>query len=217
MDEWASACDLLVLTAVRTSRPVILLGFSTGARLLFSCLEHLAQHGGEQALGLVESCFMVGAAVPADPVRWQAARQVVSHRLVNGYKRDDLILMLLFRANSLKVGKVAGLEVNQLHSPVFFASLSLHDMCRVCVRFALLNLFFSSFAESSSSSPSTRHRSRSRMCLVLKTSTWAKSALESWGTISIEQKLPRFLRRWGAGAMATLFAHRMYFKPITTV
>ena len=137
---------------------MILLGFSTGARLLFSCLEHLAQHGGEQALGLVESCFMVGAAVPADPVRWQAARQVVSHRLVNGYKRDDLILMLLFRANSLKVGKVAGLEVNQLHSPVFFASLSLHDMCRVCVRFALLNLFFSSFAESSSSSPSTRHR-----------------------------------------------------------
>eukprot|EP01048_Picozoa_sp_COSAG05_P006337 COSAG05_NODE_407_length_10145_cov_234.042604_4_plen_87_part_00 len=56
---------------------------------------------------------MVGAAVPADPVRWQAVRRVVSHRLVNGYKSDDLTLLLLFRANSLKVGKVAGLEVSR--------------------------------------------------------------------------------------------------------
>ena len=73
----------LLLAREHGHRPVTLLGFSTGARLLFSCLEALAD-AGPDAVGLVESAFIVGGAMNASPARWARCRSVVSHRLVNG-------------------------------------------------------------------------------------------------------------------------------------
>lgn len=106
-------------------RPVTLLGFSTGARVVLTCLEALAE-AGPDAVGLVESAFLVGGAISADPVRWSRCRPIVSHRLVNGFKEDDLVLALLFRANSLKAGSVAGLE------PVDVAGVENLDLSEIC-------------------------------------------------------------------------------------
>ena len=137
----------LLLAREHGHRPVTLLGFSTGARLLFSCLEALAD-AGPDAVGLVESAFIVGGAMNASPARWARCRSVVSHRLVNGtlctpthppchavlltqrrwagFKEDDLVLALLFRANSLKVGSVAGLQ------PVEVAGVENLDLSSIC-------------------------------------------------------------------------------------
>jgi hypothetical protein len=90
-------------------RPVVLLGWSHGARLIFACLEALAERGpaGE---GLVDSVFLIGAPEMAEPRRWAAARRVVAHRLVNGYSRADWLLPVLHRSTSAAFGALAGLQ-----------------------------------------------------------------------------------------------------------
>ncbi|KAI5291507.1 hypothetical protein KEM52_000146, partial [Ascosphaera acerosa] len=87
-------------------RPVVLVGFSLGARVVHACLASLARRG---AFGLVESAVLMGAPVGCDPADWARMRAVVSGRLVNVYSRRDAVLKFLFRAASLQFG-LAGLE-----------------------------------------------------------------------------------------------------------
>jgi len=68
-------------------RPVTLVGYSMGARLVFHCLLELA---ALRARGVVEAAALLGAPVRADrPGEWAAARAVVAGRLVNGYSSHD--------------------------------------------------------------------------------------------------------------------------------
>jgi pimeloyl-ACP methyl ester carboxylesterase len=68
-------------------RPVALVGYSMGARLVFHCLLELA---AMRARGVVEAALLLGAPVRADrPGEWAAARAVVAGRLVNGYSSHD--------------------------------------------------------------------------------------------------------------------------------
>ena len=92
----------VLLARTHGQRPVILLGWSTGARLIFACLEALAKHGGEAAAGIVDSAFLLGTPVDAAPARWEAVKRVVSWRLVNGYSASDKVLSL---ARALAVSK----------------------------------------------------------------------------------------------------------------
>ena len=90
-------------------RPVVLLGWSNGARLIFACLEHLAARGtaGE---GIVESAFLVGTPETADAARWAGCRRVCAHRLVNAYSTSDWLLPVLHRSTNVALGSLAGLE-----------------------------------------------------------------------------------------------------------
>ena len=72
-------------------RPVTLVGFSHGARLLFHCLEELARC---KAMHLIENAYLMGAPVTNDGERWKNIRQVVSGRLVNAFSPSDWILAL---------------------------------------------------------------------------------------------------------------------------
>jgi hypothetical protein len=90
-------------------RPVVLVGWSCGARLIFSCLKELASHG-ERGRGLVESSFLLGAPVSTNLEDWEAARTVVAHRLVNGYAPADWLLTLVHRTTQLTLGTLAGLS-----------------------------------------------------------------------------------------------------------
>lgn len=96
--ERARKCGRLLaatlIEQVHGRRPVTLVGFSHGARLIFYCLEELKKRN---AVGIVENVFLFGAAVTADASRWQEIRTVVSGRLVNGYTTTDWILGLLHR------------------------------------------------------------------------------------------------------------------------
>ncbi|GLI68120.1 hypothetical protein VaNZ11_012459 [Volvox africanus] len=78
-------------------RPVTLIGFSIGARLIFHCLLELSRCG---ARGLVESAVLLGTPVSANEARWKQARAAVSGRLVNAFSSNDWVLGVVFRAHS---------------------------------------------------------------------------------------------------------------------
>ncbi|EEP76971.1 predicted protein [Uncinocarpus reesii 1704] len=88
------------------NRPVTLLGFSLGSRLIFSCLGELAKKG---AHGIVQNVYLFGSPVVANKDEYLKARSVVSGRFVNGYSSNDWILGYLFRATSGGIMRVAGL------------------------------------------------------------------------------------------------------------
>ncbi|EDU50688.1 hypothetical protein PTRG_07769 [Pyrenophora tritici-repentis Pt-1C-BFP] len=88
------------------TRPVTLVGFSLGSRVIFSCLKELAKRG---AFGIVQNVYMFGTPAVAKHDEYMRARSVVPGRFVNGYATNDWILGYLFRATSGGVMRVAGL------------------------------------------------------------------------------------------------------------
>lgn len=87
-------------------RPVTLVGFSLGARVVYSCLVELSRRA---AYGLVDNVYIFGSPLVVKQDQFSLARSVVSGRFVNGYSRKDWILGYLFRATSGGLGRVAGL------------------------------------------------------------------------------------------------------------
>lgn len=96
--------DLLINRA-QGERPVTLIGYSLGARVIWSCLTSLAER---KAFGLVESAVLIGSPIPSDVGTWRIMRTAVSGRLVNVYSENDYILAFLYRTSSIQYG-VAGL------------------------------------------------------------------------------------------------------------
>lgn len=89
-------------------RPVILVGFSMGARVIFACLQELAREHrkweeeqakrspkqqqqaaamGSPAAGLVHTAVLLGTPVSCAEAQWRRARAMVADRLVNCYSR----------------------------------------------------------------------------------------------------------------------------------
>lgn len=97
--------DALVNRA-QGERPVTLIGYSLGARAIYSCLQALAER---KAFGLVESVVLLGAPTPSTAADWRRMRSVVSGRVVNVYSTNDYILGFLYRTSSIQYG-VAGLQ-----------------------------------------------------------------------------------------------------------
>lgn len=95
-----------LMNKVQGERPVNLIGYSLGSRLIYSCLQTLAKRG---AYGLVESAILMGSPIPSDTDHWRRMRSVVSGRLVNVFSENDSVLALLYRTSSLQLG-VAGLQ-----------------------------------------------------------------------------------------------------------
>ena len=87
-------------------RPITLVGFSLGARLIYSCLMELAKRG---VFGLIENVIILGSPIAVKVDQMALARSVVSGRFVNGYSKNDWILGYLFRATSGGLLSVAGL------------------------------------------------------------------------------------------------------------
>jgi len=71
------------------TRPVTLVGFSLGSRVIFSCLKELANRG---AFGLIQNVYMFGTPVVAKVDDYVRARAIVPGRFVNGYATNDWIL-----------------------------------------------------------------------------------------------------------------------------
>ncbi|KXT13877.1 hypothetical protein AC579_2398 [Pseudocercospora musae] len=87
-------------------RPITLVGFSLGSRVIFACLRELARRG---ATGLVQNVYMFGSPVVVKKDDWIKARSVVPGRFVNGYATNDWILGYLFRATQGGILRVSGL------------------------------------------------------------------------------------------------------------
>ena len=114
---WSNALDRayaagLVLADVLIQRhagvrPISLIGFSLGARVIFYALDVLAK---QKAFGIVQDVYLFGATVTAPKATWMNARSVVSGRFVNAYATNDWVLGYLFRATSGGLSTVAGLR-----------------------------------------------------------------------------------------------------------
>lgn len=95
-----------LINKVQGERPVTLVGYSLGARLIYSCLQKLAER---KAFGLVENVVFLGGPCPSDAPDWRRIRAVVSGRVVNVFSKQDYILAFLYRTSSVQLG-VAGLQ-----------------------------------------------------------------------------------------------------------
>ncbi|KAI0006325.1 DUF726-domain-containing protein [Xylariaceae sp. FL0662B] len=88
------------------TRPITLVGYSSGSRVIFACLLELARKG---AYGLVQNVYMFGSPIVVKKEEYLKARTVVAGRFVNGYNKTDWILGYLFRLTNGGIRRVAGL------------------------------------------------------------------------------------------------------------
>uniref|UniRef100_A0A3B5LF54 Uncharacterized protein n=1 Tax=Xiphophorus couchianus TaxID=32473 RepID=A0A3B5LF54_9TELE len=86
-------------------RPVSLIGFSLGARVIYYCLQELASDKSE---GVVEDVVLLGAPVDGSEKSWERMVKVVAGRIVNGYC-GDWLLGFLYRSSAAQMS-VAGLQ-----------------------------------------------------------------------------------------------------------
>jgi hypothetical protein len=87
-------------------RPVTLIGYSLGARVIYTCLMSLAKR---KEFGLVENAVLIGAPTPSDTSDWRILRSAVAGRLVNVYSVNDYVLGFMYRTSAIQYG-VAGLQ-----------------------------------------------------------------------------------------------------------
>lgn len=109
LDRAVSAGQILADSIVERNlgtRPITLVGYSLGSRVIFSCLQELAKKG---ACGLVQDVYLFGSPVVVKKEEYQRARTVVAGRFVNGYNRNDWILGYLFRLTNGGIRRIAGL------------------------------------------------------------------------------------------------------------
>ena len=118
---WSNALDRayaagLVLADVLIQRhagvrPISLIGFSLGARVIFYALDELAKR---KAFGIVQDVYLFGTTVTAPKATWLNARAAVAGRFVNAYASNDWVLGYLFRATSGGISSVAGLRAIEM-------------------------------------------------------------------------------------------------------
>lgn len=95
-----------IINKAQGERPVTLVGYGLGAKVIYTCLHNLAER---KAFGLVESAVLIGSPTPSTPADWRMIRSVVAGRIVNVYSTNDYILAFLYRSSSFQYG-VAGLQ-----------------------------------------------------------------------------------------------------------
>ena len=71
------------------TRPITLVGFSLGARVIIACLKELANRG---AFGLVQNVYVFGTPIVGKKDEYTKIRAIVPGRFVNGYAKNDWIL-----------------------------------------------------------------------------------------------------------------------------
>ncbi|KAI6184487.1 hypothetical protein M3Y97_00601600 [Aphelenchoides bicaudatus] len=81
-------------------RPVTLIGFSLGARVIFNCLLSLQKKEGFR--GIIEDVILLGAPITGSHKEWSKISQVVGGRIINGYCTTDWLLRFLYRTMSVQ-------------------------------------------------------------------------------------------------------------------
>jgi hypothetical protein len=95
-----------LINRAQGERPVTLIGYSLGARVIYTCLMSLAKR---KEFGLVENAVLIGGPTPSDTSDWRVLRSAVAGRLVNVYSVNDYVLGFMYRTSAIQYG-VAGLQ-----------------------------------------------------------------------------------------------------------
>ena len=96
----------VLLTRKAGKRPVTLIGFSLGARVIYYCLEEMKNH--KDCKGIIENVILLGAPVTISE-KWDEIANLVAGKIINGYCRNDWILNVIYRATSTSLA-IAGLS-----------------------------------------------------------------------------------------------------------
>jgi len=94
-----SVCADILVQGYFGVRPITLMSFSLGARVIFYALLELER---KKSFGIAEDVFLLG--------RSRHTPSAVSRRYVNAYARNNWLLNYLFKATSGSVRTVAGLH-----------------------------------------------------------------------------------------------------------
>ena len=101
----------ILISRQQGQRPVSLIGYSLGARVIFFCLEEMANR--KDADGIIEDVILLGGPIAAAPERWSKILPIISGRVVNGYCEDDWLLKFLYRTSTATL-RIAGLQEVQV-------------------------------------------------------------------------------------------------------
>ncbi|XP_041062542.1 transmembrane and coiled-coil domain-containing protein 4 isoform X3 [Carcharodon carcharias] len=97
----------VLLSRQQGKRPVTLVGFSLGARVIYFCLQELVKE--KDSVGIIEDVVLLGAPVEGGAKHWKPLTKVVAGRIINGYCRGDWLLNFVYRSSSVQLN-VAGLQ-----------------------------------------------------------------------------------------------------------
>lgn len=124
----------ILISRQQGQRPVSLIGFSLGARVIFFCLEELATRKDSE--GIIENAILLGAPVSAAPERWAKILPIVSGKVINGYCQGDWLLKFLYRTSTATL-RIGGLQPVALEN----RKLENHDLSDIVsfkIKFLLL-------------------------------------------------------------------------------
>jgi len=113
-------------------RPVTLIGYSLGARVIYTCLRELANRG---QFGLIEDAVLLGGPLPSTALDWLHMRAVVAGRLINVYSSNDYVLAFLYRSSALSYG-VSGLQA--IHNVAGVESIDVSDIILGHIKYRFL-------------------------------------------------------------------------------
>uniref|UniRef100_A0AC34G4I6 Transmembrane and coiled-coil domain-containing protein 4 n=1 Tax=Panagrolaimus sp. ES5 TaxID=591445 RepID=A0AC34G4I6_9BILA len=85
----------ILLARHHGKRPITLIGFSLGARVIYHCLLSMSKR--QDCVGIIEDVVLLGAPVTASSKQWEQMCTVVGGRIINGYCSTDWLLRFLYR------------------------------------------------------------------------------------------------------------------------
>ncbi|CAA9990096.1 conserved protein, unknown function [Plasmodium knowlesi strain H] len=105
-------------------RPVILIGYSVGARVIFYCLKYLY---AKKMYNIVSNAIFIGLPATTSTRVWEKIRMVVTNRVINVYSKNDWLLGFLYRYMEWKLSVAGLIAVNVPNVENYDASGIIHS------------------------------------------------------------------------------------------
>ncbi|KMZ97578.1 hypothetical protein PVNG_01315 [Plasmodium vivax North Korean] len=105
-------------------RPVILIGYSVGARVIFYCLKYLH---AKKLYNIVSNAIFIGLPATTSTRVWEKIRMVVTNRVINVYSKNDWLLGFLYRYMEWKLSVAGLIAVNVPNVENYDASGIIHS------------------------------------------------------------------------------------------
>ncbi|GAB68270.1 hypothetical protein PCYB_131450 [Plasmodium cynomolgi strain B] len=105
-------------------RPVILIGYSVGARVIFYCLKYLH---AKKLYNIVSNVIFIGLPATTSTRVWEKIRMVVTNRVINVYSKNDWLLGFLYRYMEWKLSVAGLIAVNVPNVENYDASGIIHS------------------------------------------------------------------------------------------
>ncbi|CAD2099767.1 conserved protein, unknown function [Plasmodium vinckei] len=105
-------------------RPVILIGYSVGARVIFYCLKYLY---AKKLYNIVSNAIFIGLPATTSTRIWSQIRMTVTNRVINVYSKNDWLLGFLYRYMEWKLNVAGLMPINDPSIENYDASGIIHS------------------------------------------------------------------------------------------